>query len=95
MSLAKRFRRFDVAPVFDAVLGSLIASGKHMECVDALIEILEPSLQALRETMIEKVASARAVFFPSYFDRKIAEANSERSPGLGLVGSYARERGTA
>ena len=68
------FRRFDVAPVFDAVLGSLIASGKHMECVDALIEILEPSLQALREPMIEKVAERTGRFFPSYFDRKIAEA---------------------
>ena len=68
------FRRFDVAPVFDAVLGSLIASGKHMECVDALIEILEPSLRALREPMIEKVAERTGRFFPSYFDRKIAEA---------------------
>jgi uncharacterized membrane-anchored protein YjiN (DUF445 family) len=68
------FRRIDVVPVFDAVLGSLIASGKHMEFVDALIEILEPSLQALREPMIEKVAERTGRFFPHYFDRKIAEA---------------------
>ena len=68
------FRRIDVVPVFDAVLGSLIASGKHMEFVDALIEILEPSLQALREAMIEKVAERTGRFFPRYFDRKIAEA---------------------
>ncbi|HYK79597.1 MAG TPA: DUF445 domain-containing protein [Micropepsaceae bacterium] len=68
------FRRFDVVPIFDAVLGSLIASGKHMEFIDALIEILEPSLQALREPMIEKVAERTGRFFPTYFDRKIAEA---------------------
>ena len=68
------FRRFDVVPVFDAVLGSLIASGKHMEFVDALIEILEPSLHAIREPVIEKVAERTGRFFPSYFDRKIAQA---------------------
>src|SRR5258706_9967615 len=67
------FRRIDVVPVFDAVLGSLIASGKHMEFVDTLIEILEPSLEALREPVIEKVAERTGRFFPRYFDRKIAE----------------------
>src|SRR5258705_5982598 len=68
------FRRIDIVPVFDAVLGSLIASGKHMEFVDALSEILEPSMQALREPIIEKVAERTGRFFPRYFDRKIAAA---------------------
>jgi uncharacterized membrane-anchored protein YjiN (DUF445 family) len=68
------FRRLDVVPVFDAVLGSLIASGKHIEFVDALTEILEPSLQALQEPIIEKVAERTGRFFPRYFDRKIAGA---------------------
>ncbi|HMI95990.1 MAG TPA: DUF445 domain-containing protein [Micropepsaceae bacterium] len=68
------FRRIDVVPVFDAVVGSLVASGKHMEFVDALTEILEPSLQALREPIIERVAERTGRFFPRYFDRKIAEA---------------------
>src|SRR5258705_4242571 len=68
------FRRLDVVPAFDAGLGSLIASGKHLEFVDALTEILEPSLQALREPIIEKVAERTGRFFPRYFDRKIAEA---------------------
>jgi uncharacterized membrane-anchored protein YjiN (DUF445 family) len=45
-----------------------------MEFVDALTEILEPSLQALREPIIEKVAERTGRFFPRYFDRKIAEA---------------------
>jgi uncharacterized membrane-anchored protein YjiN (DUF445 family) len=68
------FRRIDVVPVFDAVLGSLIESGQHMEFVDGLAGILEPSLQALREPIVEKVAERTGRFFPYYFDRKIAEA---------------------
>ena len=68
------FRRVDVVPVFDAVLASLIAAGKHMEFVDALIKVLEPSLQALQEPIIEKVAERTGRFFPRYFNRKIAAA---------------------
>ena len=56
------------------VLASLIAAGKHMEFVDALIKVLEPSLQALHEPIIEKVAERTGRFFPRYFNRKIAAA---------------------
>ncbi len=88
------FRRIDVVPVFDAVLGSLIESGKHMEFVDGLTEIVEPSLHALREPIIDKVAERTGRFFPRYFDRKIAEAilNGVRSWLVSVRAPASEER---
>jgi uncharacterized membrane-anchored protein YjiN (DUF445 family) len=64
-------RRLDLVATIDAVIDALIRGGKHMEVVDALIDVLRPSLDAVGETIAEKVGERTGRFFPSYFDRKI------------------------
>jgi uncharacterized membrane-anchored protein YjiN (DUF445 family) len=66
-------RRLDLVATMDAIIEALIRDGKHMELVDALIDVLEPSLDALGGVIAEKVGERTGRFFPSYFDRKIGD----------------------
>ncbi len=66
-------RRLDLASTADAVVEALIRDGKHMEIVDAVVDVVLPSLDALSETIAEKVGERTGRFFPSYFDRKIGD----------------------
>jgi len=66
-------RRLDLAATMDAVIEAMIRDGKHMELVDALIDVLEPSIEALGDVIAEKVGERTGRFFPSYFDRKIGD----------------------
>ena len=66
-------RRLDLAPTIDSVIEALMTGRKHMEIVDAIVEILRPSLQGLKEPIIERVGEQTGRFFPTYFDRKIAK----------------------
>jgi uncharacterized membrane-anchored protein YjiN (DUF445 family) len=66
-------RRLDLARTVDAVVEALIRDGKHMEIVDAVVEVLLPSLDALSDAIAEKVGERTGRFFPSYFDRKIGD----------------------
>ena len=66
-------RRLDLVPTLDAVIEALIRAGKHMEIVDAIIEILRPSLDGVKEPIIERVGEQTGRFFPRYFDRRIGE----------------------
>jgi uncharacterized membrane-anchored protein YjiN (DUF445 family) len=66
-------RRLDLVATFDAVIEALIRDGKHMELADAMIDILDPSLQALGNVIAEKVGERTGRFFPTYFDRKIGD----------------------
>jgi uncharacterized membrane-anchored protein YjiN (DUF445 family) len=70
-------RRIDIAPIVDALLDDLLATGKHMDIADALLALAGPSLYALKAPIIERVGERTGRFFPSYFDRKI---------GQGIVG---------
>ncbi|HXP73602.1 MAG TPA: DUF445 domain-containing protein [Stellaceae bacterium] len=66
-------RRLDLVATMDSVIEALIRDGKHMELADALIDVLEPSLEALGDVIAEKVGERTGRFFPSYFDRKIGD----------------------
>ena len=66
-------RRLDLVATMDSVIEALVRDGKHMELADALIDILDPSLQALGDVIANKVGERTGRFFPSYFDRKIGE----------------------
>jgi uncharacterized membrane-anchored protein YjiN (DUF445 family) len=66
-------RRLDLVATMDAIIEALIRDGKHMELVDALADVLEPSLEALGGVIAEKVGERTGRFFPSYFDRKIGD----------------------
>lgn len=66
-------RRLNLAPTLDSVIDALIRAGKHMEIIDAIVEILRPSLQGMKEPIIERVGEQTGRFFPSYFDRKIGK----------------------
>src|SRR5215470_3944824 len=66
-------RRLDLAATMDAIIETLVREGKHMELVDALIDVVEPSLEALGDVIAEKVGERTGRFFPSYFDRKIGD----------------------
>lgn len=66
-------RRLDLAPTIDCIIESLMKDRKHMEIVDAVVEILRPSLEGLKEPIIERVGEQTGRFFPTYFDRKIAK----------------------
>ncbi|HXA69887.1 MAG TPA: DUF445 domain-containing protein, partial [Stellaceae bacterium] len=66
-------RRLDLVATMDAIIEALIRDGKHMELVDALVDVLEPSLEALGAVIAEKVGERTGRFFPSYFDRKIGD----------------------
>src|SRR5262249_10279117 len=66
-------RRLDLVATMDAVIEALVRDGKHMELADALVDVVEPSLEALSEVIAEKVGERTGRFFPSYFDRKIGE----------------------
>ncbi len=83
-------KRLDLVATLDAVVEALIRDGKHMELVDALVDVLQPSLAALAEPIAEKVGERTGRFFPSYFDRKIGDGivagvgkwlRTVRSPG--------------
>ena len=65
--------RIQIVPTVDALLESFVATGKHMEIVDVLIAVIAPSLQALKEPIVERVGERTGRFFPSYFDRKIGK----------------------
>ena len=65
--------RIQIVPTVDALLESFVAAGKHMEIVDVLIAVIAPSLQALKEPIVERVGERTGRFFPSYFDRKIGK----------------------
>lgn len=66
-------RRLDLTDTVDSVIEALIRDGKHMEIVDALVDVLVPSLDALSVAIAEKVGERTGRFFPSYFDRKIGD----------------------
>jgi uncharacterized membrane-anchored protein YjiN (DUF445 family) len=66
-------RRLDLAATVDSVVEALIREGKHMEIVDAVFDVLVPSLDALSDAIAEKVGERTGRFFPSYFDRKIGD----------------------
>ena len=66
-------QRLDLVPTIDAVIETMVKAGKHMEILDALLEIAEPSLESLEEPIIAKVGERTGRFFPAYFDRKIGE----------------------
>jgi uncharacterized membrane-anchored protein YjiN (DUF445 family) len=66
-------KRLDLAATMDAILEALVRNGKHMELADAVIDIVEPSLEALGGVIAEKVGERTGRFFPSYFDRKIGD----------------------
>src|SRR5262249_44745161 len=85
-------RRLDLAATMDGIIEALARDGKHMELVDALIDVVEPSLEALGGIIAEKVGERTGRFFPSYFDRKIGEGivngvekwlRTVRTPGSG------------
>ncbi len=66
-------RRLDLVPTLDAVIEALIRAGKHMEIVDAVVEILRPSLDGVKDPIVERVGEQTGRFFPRYFDRRIGE----------------------
>ena len=66
-------RRLDLAPIIDVAVDALVQSGKHMALVDALAEVVVPSLGALETAIVEKVGEQTGRFFPIYFDRKIGQ----------------------
>lgn len=66
-------RRLDLAPTIDSIIEALMKDRKHMEIVDAIVEVLRPSLEGLKEPIIERVGEQTGRFFPTYFDRKIAK----------------------
>ncbi|HKX11108.1 MAG TPA: DUF445 domain-containing protein [Stellaceae bacterium] len=66
-------KRLELAATMDAIVEALVRDGKHMELADALIDIVEPSLEALGGVIAEKVGERTGRFFPSYFDRKIGD----------------------
>jgi len=83
-------RRLDMATTADAIIEALVRDGKHMELVDALVDVAEPSLEALGSVIADKVGERTGRFFPSYFDRKIGDGivdgvekwlRSVRTPG--------------
>src|SRR5258706_597075 len=67
------FRRIDLTSVADAAIAALIESGRHMALVDAAALIVESSMEALREPIVERVGERTGRFFPKYFDRKIGK----------------------
>jgi uncharacterized membrane-anchored protein YjiN (DUF445 family) len=67
------FRRIDLMPVTDAAIAALVDSGKHMALIDAAALLVESSLGALREPIVERVGARTGRFFPKYFDRKIGK----------------------
>jgi uncharacterized membrane-anchored protein YjiN (DUF445 family) len=80
----------DLVSAMDAVIDALIRDGKHMEAVDALIDVLRPSLASVGGAIAAKVGERTGRFFPSYFDRKIGDGivdgvekwlNGVRTPG--------------
>ncbi len=66
-------RRLDLVPTLDAIIEALIRASKHMEIVDAVIEILRPSLEGIKELIIERIGEQTGRFFPRYFDRRIGK----------------------
>jgi uncharacterized membrane-anchored protein YjiN (DUF445 family) len=66
-------RRVDIVPLADAGLAALIESGKHMELVDQAAALLQPSIGALKDIIIDKVGARTGRLFPKYFDRKIGK----------------------
>jgi uncharacterized membrane-anchored protein YjiN (DUF445 family) len=65
--------RVEIVPIMNNVLDDFVATGRHMEIVDALVAVVRPSLHALKEPIVERVGERTGRFFPSYFDRKIAQ----------------------
>ncbi|HXJ01988.1 MAG TPA: DUF445 domain-containing protein [Micropepsaceae bacterium] len=65
--------RIGIVPVVDGVLDDFVATGGHMEIVDALLAVVRPSLHALKDPIVERVGERTGRFFPRYFDRKIGE----------------------
>lgn len=67
------FRRIDFLSIADAAIVALIESGKHMTLVDTGAALMESSLAALRQPIVERVGERTGRFFPRYFDRKIGQ----------------------
>jgi len=67
-------RRIRIVPTVDALIESFIETGKHLEIVDALVDVIRPSLHLLKEPIIARVGEKTGRFFPHYFDRKIGKA---------------------
>jgi len=90
------FRRIDFVSVADAAIVALIESGKHMALLDAVAALIESSLGALREPIVERVGERTGRFFPKYFDRKIGQGivngAQEWLRAVRLQGSEERER---
>ncbi len=66
-------RRIDLRPTVDAVIDNLVRGGKHLMIADAAMDLLQPTIVGLRETVIARVSERTGRFVPRYFDRKIAE----------------------
>jgi uncharacterized membrane-anchored protein YjiN (DUF445 family) len=66
--------RVELVPIVDGLLDDFVASGKHMDFIDAFVGIAGPSLRALKEPIIERVGERTGRFFPRYFDRRIGQA---------------------
>jgi uncharacterized membrane-anchored protein YjiN (DUF445 family) len=71
------FHRTDFIWTVDGMLETYVGTGRHMDVVDALVATLLPSLNALKEPIIEKVSESTGRFFPSYFDRKLGRGMIE------------------
>ncbi|HEY4264384.1 MAG TPA: DUF445 domain-containing protein, partial [Micropepsaceae bacterium] len=66
--------RVEFVPIVDGLLDDFVGTGKHMDFIDAGVAMAGPSLQALREPIVERVGERTGRFFPRYFDRRIAQA---------------------
>ena len=71
------FQRANFVPTVDGILQTYFETGRHMDLVDALAATLKPSLHALKEPIVEKVAESTGRFFPSYFDRRLGKGMLE------------------
>lgn len=67
-------RRIDLAPLADAAMWALLQSGKHMDLVDAAASVIDSSLGALKQSIVDKVGEHTGRFIPKYVDRKIGTA---------------------
>ena len=89
-------RRIRIVPTVDAVLDSFTAAGRHMDVVDALVDVIRPSLHLLKEPIIARVGEKTGRFFPHYFDRKIGKAIVDGAEGwlssVRTAGSEERQR---
>jgi uncharacterized membrane-anchored protein YjiN (DUF445 family) len=66
-------KRLDIAPIADAAIAAVIESGKHMQLLDGLADVVDASLGTLKSAIVAKVGERTGRFFPKYFDDKIGK----------------------